>query len=44
VIWLVDSLAGGSAASGTITTTGLYTPPAGAQRQHGGRAERAKRC
>ena len=30
VSWLVDNVAGGSAASGTITTTGLYTPPAAA--------------
>jgi hypothetical protein len=27
VIWLVDSLAGGSVSSGTITTAGLYSPP-----------------
>ena len=27
VIWLVDNLTGGSAATGTITTNGLYTPP-----------------
>jgi hypothetical protein len=25
--WLVDGVVGGSAASGTITSTGLYTPP-----------------
>jgi len=29
VTWLVNGVAGGSAATGTITTTGLYTPPAG---------------
>ena len=28
VTWLVDGTAGGSAATGTISTTGLYTPPA----------------
>ena len=28
VSWSVDGVAGGSASSGTITTTGLYTPPA----------------
>ena len=28
VIWLVDGVVGGSASSGTITTSGLYTPPA----------------
>jgi fibronectin type 3 domain-containing protein len=28
VTWLVDNIVGGAAASGTITTTGLYTPPA----------------
>jgi hypothetical protein len=28
VIWSVDGVGGGSAASGTITATGLYTPPA----------------
>jgi chitodextrinase len=27
VVWLVDNVVGGSAATGTITTTGLYTPP-----------------
>jgi len=27
VNWLVDGLVGGSAATGTITSTGLYTPP-----------------
>ncbi|HEV2521116.1 MAG TPA: IPT/TIG domain-containing protein, partial [Candidatus Acidoferrales bacterium] len=27
VTWMVDGVAGGSAASGTITTIGLYTPP-----------------
>jgi hypothetical protein len=27
VIWSVDGVVGGSAASGTITTAGLYTPP-----------------
>ena len=27
VLWAVDGLAGGSAASGTITVGGLYTPP-----------------
>jgi chitodextrinase len=27
VVWSVDGVAGGSAAAGTITTTGLYTPP-----------------
>jgi hypothetical protein len=27
VTWLVDSIEGGSAASGTITAAGLYTPP-----------------
>jgi chitodextrinase len=27
VVWSVDGVAGGSAATGTITTTGLYTPP-----------------
>ena len=30
VTWLVDGVVGGSAATGTITTTGLYTPPAAA--------------
>jgi hypothetical protein len=28
VIWLVDGVQGGSAATGTITASGLYTPPA----------------
>jgi hypothetical protein len=28
VTWSVDNIAGGSAATGTITSTGLYTPPA----------------
>ncbi len=28
VTWSVDGIVGGSAATGTITTTGLYTPPA----------------
>jgi uncharacterized repeat protein (TIGR01451 family) len=27
VVWSVDNVAGGSASSGTITSTGLYTPP-----------------
>ncbi|MBM2845272.1 MAG: pyrrolo-quinoline quinone [Bacteroidetes bacterium] len=27
VVWLVDGVLGGSASSGTITTSGLYTPP-----------------
>jgi hypothetical protein len=27
VIWSVDSVTGGTSASGTVTTTGLYTPP-----------------
>jgi len=27
VTWFVDDIAGGSASSGTITSTGLYTPP-----------------
>lgn len=30
VTWLVDNVLGGSAVSGTITTTGVYTPPAAA--------------
>ena len=30
VTWLVDNVVGGSAAAGTIATTGLYTPPAAA--------------
>ena len=30
VTWSVDGVAGGSTASGTIMTTGLYTPPAAA--------------
>ena len=30
VTWLVDGTAGGSASSGTITSTGLYTPPSAA--------------
>jgi fibronectin type 3 domain-containing protein len=30
VTWLVDNVVGGSATSGTITPTGLYTPPAAA--------------
>ena len=30
VTWSVDGVAGGSASVGTITATGLYTPPAGA--------------
>ena len=29
VTWLVDGVAGGSASSGTISASGLYTPPAG---------------
>jgi hypothetical protein len=29
VNWLVDGVAGGSASSGTISASGLYTPPAG---------------
>ena len=30
VTWLVDGIAGGSGTSGTITSSGLYTPPAAA--------------
>ena len=29
VTWQVNGVTGGSAATGTISTTGLYTPPAG---------------
>ena len=30
VVWLVDGIVGGNASTGTISTTGLYTPPASA--------------
>ena len=32
VVWSVDGVVGGSAATGTISTTGLYTPPSVAGR------------